>query len=113
MTRVCFGRRFNLHCMCGWIVLERHRYLGYSTGAGIQAEIEFEMSALSLSLVAVMIGCLAGASACGVCVAGSYSNSSGIHQSTHDQRDKDTSQQTKPIERERERQRQRQRRVDI
>ena len=27
---VCFCRHFNLHCMCGWIFLEWHRYLGYS-----------------------------------------------------------------------------------
>ena len=83
--------------MCGWMVLEWHRYLGYRSGAGVQAEnpeIGLEVSPLSLRMVAVMIGCLAGASACGVCVAGSYSNTSGIHHSTHDQRDKDIAQQT-------------------
>ena len=84
LTRVCFGRRFNLHCMCGWIFLEWLRYLGYSSGADdIQAEIGLEMSPLSLSIVGVIRGCLAGASACGVCVAGSYSNSSGIHHIAH------------------------------
>ena len=69
----------------------------------IQAEIGLEMSPLSLWIVAVITGCLAGTSACGVCVAGSYSNSSGIHHSTHDQCNKDIAEQTDLIVRQTER----------
>ena len=75
----------------------------------IQAEIGLEMSPLSLGIVAVIIGCLAGTSACGVCDAGSYSNRSGIHQSTHDQRDKHIAQQTELRDRDRDRDRDKER----